>query len=141
LVWDHLLGLDVFPPSVRQKEVAWYIRKRETYGVPLFYGPPRFPRTHVVSSIWTTMSATMADTNADFEAIFDPMYDYYNATTVRDPLSEPYDGTDLGSGGNHARPAIGALFIRMLSDRAIWKKWANAGKTDAANWDTKLPNQ
>jgi len=141
LVWDHLLGLDVFPPSVRQKEVAWYIRKRETYGVPLFYGPPRFPRTHVVSSIWTTMSATMTDTNADFEAIFDPMYDYYNATTVRDPLSEPYDGTGLGSGGNHARPAIGALFIRMLSDRAIWKKWANAGKTDAANWDTKLPNQ
>jgi len=140
LVWDHLLGLNVFPPSVRRKEIAWYKSHLETYGVPLFYAPPRFPRTHVISSIWTTMSATMADNNADFEAIFDPMYDYYNATTVRDPLTEPYDGTLSGS-GNHARPAIGALFIRMLSDRAIWKKWAQAGKTSAANWDTKLPDR
>ena len=140
LVWDHLLGLDVFPPSVRQKEVAYYLSKRETYGVPLFYAPPRFPRTHVISSIWTTMSATMANNNADFEAIFDPMYDYYNATTVRDPLTEPYDGT-LSSSGNHARPAIGDLFIRMLSSRAIWKKWADAGQTTTGNWDTNLPDR
>ena len=140
LVWDHLLGLDVFPPSVRQKEIAWYKSHLETYGVPLFYAPPRFPRTHVISSIWTTMSATMADTNADFEAIFDPMYDYYNATTVRDPLTEPYDGTLSGS-GNHARPAIGDLFIRMLSNRAIWRKWAEAGQTTAGNWDTNLPDK
>lgn len=139
LVWDHLLGLDVFPPSVRRSEIAWYKSHLETYGLPLFYAPPRFPRTHVISSIWTTMSATMADTNADFEAIFDPMYNYYNATTVRDPLTEPYDGTLNGS-GNHARPTIGDLFIRMLSNRAIWKKWANAGQTTAGTWDTNLPD-
>jgi hypothetical protein len=133
LVWDHLLGLNVFPADVRRKEIAWYKTELHTYGVPLD------SRTALTKTDWSTWSATMASSNADFETLFSPIYDYLNGTTTRDPISDSYVTTDITSSGMHARPVVGGLFIRMLSDRTMWMKWAKAGETDASNWDTKLP--
>ena len=128
LVWDKILGLDVFPPTVAQKETAYYKTVMQKYGVPLD------SRTHLTKTDWSMWSATLADNQADFEALSSPVYDYLNSTTTRDPLADSYTTDDVHSGGMHARPVVGGLFIKMLSDRAMWKKWSTGDTVIAANW-------
>jgi len=128
LVWDRILGLNVFPPSVAQMEVAHYKKVMQRYGVPLD------SRTHLTKSDWTIWSASLADSQADFEVIISPMYDFLNATTARSPFMDSYVTDDIHSDGMHARPVIGGVFIKMLTDRAVWKKWASADKTKAGDW-------
>src|SRR6201999_1808759 len=76
LVWDKILGLNVFPPQVAQTEVAYYKTVMQPYGVPLD------SRTHGTKTDWSIWSATMADNQADFETIVSPIYDYLNATSA-----------------------------------------------------------
>jgi hypothetical protein len=128
LVWDKILGLNVFPPEVAQKEVAYYKRVMLQYGVPLD------SRTHLTKTDWSIWSATMSDSESDFEGLVSPIYDYLNATTARDPIADSYETDNIASSGMHARPVVGGFFIRMLSDPKIWKKWASRDHFHAANW-------
>lgn len=128
LVWDRILGLNVFSPSVAQKEVAYYKKVMLTYGVPLD------SRTKLTKSDWSIWSATLADNKADFETIASPIWDYYNQTTTRDPMADSYQTDNVKSGGMHARPVVGGFFIKMLSDRAIWTKWASLDKNKPSGW-------
>jgi hypothetical protein len=128
LAWDRILGLNVFPPSVAQKEVAHYKTVMQRYGVPLD------SRTHLTKTDWSIWSATLADNQADFEAMVAPIYDYLDHTTTRDPISDSYLTDDIHSGGMHARPVVGGFFIKMLSDRALWNKWAAGDTVKAAGW-------
>ena len=128
LVWDRILGLNVFPPSVAQKEVAHYKKVMLRYGVPLD------SRTHLTKTDWSFWSATLAEDQADFEAIIAPIYDYLNETTARDPIADSYVTDNIRSGGMHARPVVGGFFIKMLTDRAVWEKWASRDKLKPANW-------
>ena len=128
LVWDRILGLNVFPPEVAQKEIAQYKSVMQRYGVPLD------SRTHLTKTDWSFWSATLADNQADFEALISPIYDYLNQTTARDPLADSYETDKIESGGMHARPVVGGLFIKMLATPALWKKWAGQDHTRAGNW-------
>jgi hypothetical protein len=128
LVWDKILGLNIFPPEVARKEVAYYKKVMQKYGVPLD------SRTKLTKTDWSIWSATLADNQPDFEAIVSPLYDYLNETTVRDPLSDSYETNKLSSGGMHARPVMGGAFIKMLDDPAIWKKWASGDHAKVGPW-------
>ncbi len=128
LVWDKLLGLNVFPPEVARKEVAYYKKVMQQYGVPLD------SRTKLTKTDWSIWSATLADNQADFEAIVSPIYDYLNETSVRDPLSDSYETNKIRSGGMHARPVMGGAFIKMLDDPTIWKKWSSADRAKVGPW-------
>ncbi len=128
LVWDRLLGLNVFPPSVARKEVAHYKKVMLRYGLPLD------SRTSLTKTDWSFWSATLAENHSDFEAMIAPIYDYLNATTTRDPISDSYVTDNIKSGGMHARPVVGGFFIKMLADRATWMKWASRDKLRPTNW-------
>ncbi len=128
LVWDRILGLKVFPPSVAKKEVAYYLKVMQRYGVPLD------SRTHLTKTDWSMWSATLADNRTDFEAIISPIYDYLDHTTARDPIADSYVTDNIHSGGMHARPVVGGFFIKMLADRAMWKKWAGGDNAKVGGW-------
>jgi hypothetical protein len=128
LVWDKLLGLNVFPPKVAADEVAYYKAALQPFGVPLD------SRTKLTKTDWSLWSATLADNQADFEAIVSPIYDYLNRTTNRQPLVDSYITNNAASDGMHARPVVGGLFIKMLAEPELWKKWAARDKAHAANW-------
>ncbi|HVT12515.1 MAG TPA: DUF4965 domain-containing protein [Fimbriimonadaceae bacterium] len=128
LVWDSILGLDIFPAEVARKEIAFYKTQMQPYGLPLD------SRTKLTKTDWTIWSATMAPKLSDFEGFIDPIYRYLNETTTRDPIADSYMTNNIKSGGMHARPVVGGFFIRMLTDRQMWKKWALRDRARVGSW-------
>ena len=135
LVWDKLLGLNVFPPSVAAKEVAYYKTAEQQYGVPLDV------RTKLAKTDWEIWSATLATNRSDFTTLVNPIYTYLDTQTVRDPLTDLYHTDDVnGDNGFRARPVVGGVFIKMLSDKATWSKWVSLDTENPSGW-AKLPAQ
>jgi hypothetical protein len=128
LVWDKLLGLDIFPAEVSTKEVAYYKGRLERFGVPLD------SRTSLTKTDWSLWVATLAKDPADFEAIVSPIHDYLNQTTARLPFVDSYVTDNAQSDGMRARPVIGGVFIKMLADPSTWKKWARRDRARVGNW-------
>jgi len=123
LVWDKLLGLDVFPAAIARKEVAFYKKMIQPYGLPLD------SRTRLTKTDWCAWSATLATDRDDFQKFMSPIYDYLNVTTARLPFVDSYQTDNPKSDGMRARPVIGGLFIKMLDDAATWKKWSSRDRT------------
>jgi hypothetical protein len=122
LVWDKLLGYDLFPKSVREKEIAFYQTKLNKYGLPL---DNRKTYTKLDWIVWT---ATMADNEKDFQAIIAPTYDWLSATPSRVPLTDWYDTVSGKKQGFQARSVVGGVFIKVLDDKKTWRKYATMGQ-------------
>jgi hypothetical protein len=118
LVWDKLLGLNLFPPDVARKEIAFYLTKQNKYGLPL---DNRRAYTKLDWILWT---ATLADNQSDFEKIVSRAYQFANDSESRVPLSDWYDTVTAKQQGFQARSVVGGLFVKMLADPTIWKKYA-----------------
>jgi len=117
LVWDKILDYNLFPNSVRDSEVAFYLTKLNLYGLPL---DSRADYTKLDWSIWT---ATLASNSTQFNAIIDPIYRWTNETPTRVPLTDWYDTKTGKQVGFQARSVVGGVFIKALSDKELTNKW------------------
>jgi glutaminase A-like protein/uncharacterized protein DUF5127/uncharacterized protein DUF4964 len=122
LVWDTLLGFKLFPPQVAVEEIAFYQKKMNRFGLPL---DNRKGYTKLDWEIWT---ATLAESPADFQALVAVIYDWLNQTSTRVPLTDWYRTTDGRQAGFQARSVVGGIYIKMLSDPTMWKKWSSRAK-------------
>jgi hypothetical protein len=129
LVWDRLLGLNLFPREIARSEVAYYERRLLAFGCPLD------SRSKYTKLDWEVWSASLADAPADFQKLMSPVFDFVDQTPSRVPLPDWYYATDgkqclyhTKAGrqiGFQARPVVGGVFMKVLMDAPTWKKWSD----------------
>jgi len=128
LVWDRILGLNLFPAEVKQKEMDFYRKTQNPYGLPLDN------RETYTKLDWITWTATLTQNRADFEALIAPVVAFLNATPDRSPMTDWYQTKTARKVGFDARPVVGGVFLQMLYNQEVWHKYAGRDKTKAANW-------
>ena len=131
LVWDRILGLGLFPDEVRRKELDYYRKVQNRYGLPLDN------RQTYTKLDWVLWTATLTQRRDDFEALVDPVVAFLNETPDRVPMTDWYFTTDARRRGFTARPVVGGVFLQMLYDRSVWDKYA--GRDIDAGPDAILP--
>ncbi len=135
LVWDNVLGLNLFPAEVARKEMDFYKKKQNEFGLPLDN------RKEYTKLDWITWTATLTRNREDFEALVAPIVHFINHAPDRSPLTDWYETKSAKKVGFTARPVIGGVFMRMLYEKPVWQKYARRDKTKASNWAPmpKLP--
>jgi hypothetical protein len=128
LVWDCILGLDLFPKEMVQREITFYKKQQGKFGLPLD------SRKRYTKNDWITWTATMAENQEDFETLFNPIYSFAETTPQRVPLSDWYETDTADKVGFQARSVVGGFFIKMLSDQKIWEKWVAKGTNVKGSW-------
>jgi hypothetical protein len=135
IVWDKLFGTGLMPKEVLQSEVASYKKHFMPYGLPL---DSRQPYT---KSDWLTWTATLAEDRDTFEEFIAPMWDAFNYSPSRVPMTDWYwtntgehklyasrtylsdkaDGMIIGTLDKsfRHRTVQGGLFIKLLEYKGI----------------------
>jgi len=128
LIWDRVLGLALFPNSVGEQEIAWYLSVQNTYGLPVD------DRTTTSLIDWDTWSISLARSVNDFQTLLAPIFNYANVTANRVPLSDWFGTLNAAQQGFQARPVVGGLFVKLTADFPTWTNWASQGTAVTGSW-------
>lgn len=113
LIWDKMLRLNIFPESVVQKEIPYYLTKNNEYGLPLD------SRRNYTKSDWIIWTATLSPDKETFRQFITPLYKFMNETTDRVPMSDWYNTDDKTHVGFQARSVVGGYYMKMLNDKLL----------------------
>ena len=121
LVWDRVLELHLFPASLAREELNYYQTHSTAFGFPLDN------RANFTKLDWESWSAALAPSKTQFSDLFSGVYNFAERTPTRVPLSDWYWTVDGTRTGFQARPVVGGVYMEMLTNPAVWKKWAKGG--------------
>ncbi len=133
LVWDDVLSLGLFPAAIKAREVAWYRKVQQPYGLPLD------DRADFTKTDWTHWSALLSGDRSDFEALIAPLHRLMNETPDRVPLCDWMKTKEPRKINMIARPVVGGYFMPLLRDAAAWKRWSARGSKVAGGAATWAP--
>lgn len=108
LVWDKFFGSGLFREEVYRKEIDYYIKKSNVYGVPLD------SRKEYTKSDWILWCASMTDDRKKVDALIAPIAAYVNETPSRVPFSDWYETVTGEYCHFIARSVQGGIFMPML---------------------------
>jgi hypothetical protein len=111
LVWDVIFGLELFPPTLIERELDHYRRHIAPYGLPLD------SRSEVTKLDWIVWTATLADDDDTWQALLEPTLTWVNETIDRVPLSDCYWTHEPRKRSFQARSVVGGTFIKLLRAR------------------------
>ena len=117
LVWDKILGLDLFPPKVFAKEIQFYLTQQNAYGLPLDN------REAYTKLDWILWSASLAESKSGFRKFVGPVIRFLRETPDRVPMTDWYWTTSGKKKGFQARSVVGGVFVKMLLDKQLAAKW------------------
>ena len=111
LVWDKLLGYNIFSPEIMSKEIPYYLSKQNEYGLPLDN------RETYSKTDWIMWTATMAPDKATFMEFISPVHRFMNETPQRVPMSDWIFTDRADKKGFQARSVVGGYYIKMLEKK------------------------
>lgn len=115
LVWDKIWGTNIFDLSKFETELSSYLKRSNTYGMPLDN------REDYTKSDWLVWCATLMDSQSDFEQMIAPIYAAYNESSSRVPMTDWYYTSTAEMKGFQNRTVQGGLFIRLLLEKGNCK--------------------
>lgn len=108
LLWDKMWGSKLFSDEVYEKELAYYVQKRDEYGTPLDN------RKSYTKSDWILWCAAMAEDKEQAEKLIAPVAHYLENTETRVPFGDWYDTENGRYYCFIARSVQGGIFMPMM---------------------------
>ena len=117
LVWDRLLGFDLFPAEVADAELRAYRQAAGPYGVPLDC------RKTYTKADWLVWCGALTGRREDLEFLCDGIYRFLDESPDRVAFSDWYM-TDSGLfRGFIARSVVGGVYMPVLFSADLVKKY------------------
>lgn len=115
IIWDRLLGLNLFDPSVSEEEIRVYTAQMNRYGVPL---DSRSDYTKLDWMAWTTV---MTENQEYTDAVYTAISRMICESVDRVPITDWYYTLDGRHAGFQARSVLGGFYINLIKDDYLKK--------------------
>lgn len=111
LVWDKMFESNLFSDEVFEKEIAWYEKQLNPYGVPLD------SRKTYTKSDWILWCVAMMEDRGQACKTIDAVANYLENTTTRVPFSDWYDTISGKYQKFIARSVQGGIYMPLLKEQ------------------------
>ncbi len=115
IIWDRLLGLDLFDEKVFREEIEVYTEKMNRYGVPLD------SRSNYTKLDWMAWTTVMTDNEDYTKKVYESIALMMKDAPERVPITDWYYTLDAHKAGFQARSVLGGFYINLVAKTFLKK--------------------